>query len=712
MGKDLLFEIGVEEIPAGFVIPAVQQLGDALVAGLKALSLTHGEVATYGTPRRLAVVIEDVADRQPDAEKEYKGPPADKAFDADGKPTQAAIGFARTRGVDVSALRVAQTDKGAWVCVTVTETGQEAATVLPELLQRAALGLSFPKTMRWADLEQRFARPIRWLVALLGDEVLEVEIAGVRAGNVTRGHRVLGSSEIRIAAASEYRDALRANYVLADVSEREEAIRTQAAEVAGALGGRARIDPDLLTEISFLVEWPTCFSGSFDGRFLQLPDPVIVKVMQGHQRYFPVEDNDGRLMAHFIAVRNGTAEGLDTVRAGNEKVIVPRLADAEFYLTEDLKHPLDERSKALERVTFMEGLGTLADKSRRLGRLCTLIAEGHPGICEEGRTLLQRAAQLCKTDLVTLMVGDSKLGELQGVVGGEYARRLGEPEAVATAIAEHYRPRGASDEMPASALGVALSIADKVDNLAACFRLGSVPSGSADPFALRRQAQGIVDMLVVAGLRLDMRALFASALELLPEPQLQREKDAARVLPVKDALDALMRFLAQRVDAVLSREGISYDLSRAVLAAEWHSPVEVVARGRFLQTMRDEDGAAFDRLVTAAERPARIARPADLPAGTTVDVAAFVDLWEQRLFEVASETAQAVERALSAEQPDYGAAVSALGALAEPIDAFFTSVMVMVDDEKLRTNRLALLRSIDLIFGRLADFLQVVRETA
>jgi glycyl-tRNA synthetase beta chain len=712
MGKDLLFEIGVEEIPASFVLPALEQLREALVSGLDALSLAHGEALTYGTPRRLALMVRDVAERQPDAQKEYKGPPVDKAYDAEGKPTQAAIGFARTRGVDVSELKIFETDKGAWVGVTVTEQGQDARAVLPELLERATLGLTFPKTMRWADLDLRFARPIRWLVALFGSEVIDVEIAGVRAGAVTRGHRVLGSSEITLKSPSEYVPALRANYVLADVQERQETIRAQAEAVAASLGGRARIDPDLLTEINFLVEWPTCFAGSFDARFLQLPDPVIVKVMQGHQRYFPVEDSEGRLMPYFIAVRNGTDEGIDIVRAGNEKVIVPRLADAEFYLMEDLKHSLDERVASLERVTFMEGLGTLADKTQRLRRLCAMIAQADPRISATDAALLDRAAQLCKTDLVTLMVGDSKLGELQGVVGGEYARRLGEPEAVAVAIAEHYRPRGVSDEMPSTALGTALSIADKVDNLAACFRLGAIPSGSADPFALRRQAQGIVDMLLASGLRLDLRSLLLAALEALPEPQLQREKDAARVLPVPEALEALMKFMAQRIDAALSRGGVSYDLARAVLGVEWRSPVEVVERGQFLQGLRDKAAAEFDRLVTAAERPARIARPAGLPADATVDPQAFEDPWESRLFAAAAEAAAAVEKALACEPPDYRSAVEALGKLSEPIDEFFSAVMVMVDDERLRTNRLALLGSIDRIFGRIADFLQVVRESS
>ena len=695
MPADLLYEIGVEEIPAGFVLPALEQLEKALREGLERLRLTHGPLTTFGTPRRLAVLVTDLADRQPDAENELKGPPADRAFDADGKPTQAAVGFARKAGVDVTELRLQDTDKGKWVVVTVREPGRPAAEVLPALLSEATLALNFPKSMRWAELDLRFARPIRWLVALLGDQVLEVTVAEVTAGNATRGHRVLGSHHIPLAAPADYREALRANFVLADIAERREAIRASATAAAAEVGGRARIDEDLLTEVSFLVEWPTCLWGGFDAKYLALPEPVIVTVMQGHQRYFPVEEpakmgtgscaengdwqsgfrplenrclspfsaSPGTLMPYFIAVRNGTDEGLETVRAGNQRVIGPRLADAEFYLTEDLKHTLDER-----------------------------------------------AAHLAKADLVTLMVGDSKLGELQGIIGGEYARRLGETEDVAAAISEQYRPRGATDAVPATAAGTLLSIADKLDNLAACFRLGAVPSGSTDPFALRRQAQGVVEMLLTRGLHINLREAVELALSLLPEPKLEKQRDAAKVLPPEAAAQALMAFLAQRVDAVLLRDGVAYDVSRAVLGTPWEDALEVIERGRFLQALRADDPALFDTLVTAAERPARIARPADIPPDAAPDPSLFAEDWERKLLAVSTDAGAHVAAAFAASPRDYAAAGQALAALAEPIHEFFAAVMVMVDDESLRTNRLALLGGIDRTFIQLADFLEIVRE--
>jgi len=710
MAKDLLYEIGVEEIPASFVLPALEQLEKALRQGLSDLRLTFGDIETYGTPRRLAIVVRSVAERQPDVEEERKGPPADRAFDADGKPTPAAVGFARKNGVSVDSLRVVETDKGRWVAVTVLEQGEAAEAVIPSLLSDATLGLGFPKSMRWADLDLRFARPIRWLLATLGGQVLDLEIAGVRADKVTRGHRYLGQSAVEVPDADSYVGLLRQNCVLADADERREAIRQAAMAAAESVGGKARIDEKLLTEVSFLVEWPTCLWGRFGDKFLALPDAVVVTVMQGHQKYFPVEDAEGKLLPYFITVRNGNDEGIATVRAGNEKVIVPRLADAEFYLTEDLKQSLDQRVDSLARVTFMEGMGTLADKTRRLQRLVAHLASDLPQFSEAALEAAERAAHLAKADLVTLMVGDSKLGELQGIIGGEYASRLGEDAAVAQAIAEQYRPRGAGDAPPQSPAGVLLAIADKMDNLAACFRLGMAPTGSTDPFALRRQAQGIVEILMAAGLHPNLRVLIGQALDLVPDPEPAREKDAERVLSAGAAAEALLAFFAQRIDFLLTRDGVAYDVSRAVLRAPWSDALEVYERGQFIQRFRAEEPAVFDQLVTAAERPARITRPENLSAGSSPDPALFEDEWESKLCEVSRDAGSMVDAALNQQPKDYRTAAVALANLAEPIHAFFDQVMVMVDDPAIRTNRLLLLRGVDDLFQRLGDLTEIVRE--
>jgi len=703
MPKDLLYEIGVEEIPASFVIPALEQLERGLREGLGDLRLQYGDIETFGTPRRLSIIVRGISERQPDVEEERKGPPADRAFDTQGRPTPAAEGFARKSGVSVDDLRVVETDKGRWVAVTVLQAGQAAEEVLPALLTEVTVGLGFPKTMRWADLDLRFARPIRWLLAILDGRTLPMEIGGVKSGNRTRGHRLLGSSAIEVAGADAYAELLRQNYVLADIEARREAIRRAATEAAGEVGGIARIDDRLLTEVSFLVEWPTCLWGRFDAKFLALPDAVVVTVMQGHQKYFPVEDAEGNLLPYFVTVRNGDEEGIETVRAGNEKVIVPRLADAEFYLTEDLKHTLDQRAQSLSRVTFMEGMGTLADKTRRLEQLVGHLGAEVREVSTEVKQTATRAAQLAKADLVTLMVGDSKLGELQGIIGGEYASRLGETEAVATAVAEQYRPRGAGDAPPQSPAGTLLAIADKMDNLAACFRLGMAPTGSTDPFALRRQAQGIVEILMEADLQVDLRALVARALELLPEPRLEKPKDADRVLSPQAAAEALLDF-------ILTRDGITYDVSRAVLNAPWSDALEVYRRARFIQSFRDREPELFDRLVTAAERPARICRGEQLPAEAAPDTGLFEGGCERALWEAAQAARGAVEKALSADPADYRAAAEALAGLLEPIHQYFDEVMVMVDDAALRTNRLLMLREIDLGFQLLADFTHIVRE--
>ncbi|MCK4323224.1 MAG: glycine--tRNA ligase subunit beta, partial [Armatimonadetes bacterium] len=415
MPADLLYEIGVEEIPANAVLPALSQLETAIGEGLDRLRLDHGPIATYGTPRRLAIIVNDVDDRQEDAVEEIKGPPAHAAFDAQGNPTKAAMGFASSRGVELSDLQVRTVDNGEWVFARVSRPGQPATEVLPQLLKQATEELSFPKTMWWAEVGFRFARPLRWLVALLGEQLLDLEIAGVRATQTTRGHRVLGTDSIEIDHPSRYLAVLETNGVIADHRRRREMIVQQATELAAAQGYRPRIDPDILTEVNFLVEYPVCVIGSFDSEYLQLPQEIIVTVLQGHQKAFPVEDEQGNLAPNFIAVTNADPAAADTVCSGWEKVIVPRLDDAQFYYEQDMGQPLAERREALKRVTFMEKLGTLYDQSDRLAKLTSWLAEYLDEVSELEAQTARRAAELAKCDQVTMMVRDGKLGEvLQG----------------------------------------------------------------------------------------------------------------------------------------------------------------------------------------------------------------------------------------------------------------------------------------------------------
>lgn len=709
MPLDVLYEIGVEEIPAGTVLPALEQLAAGIAAGLAELRLTHGELRTYGTPRRLAVLVTSLQEQQADTVREVKGPPAAQALDADGRPTPAALGFARKQGVPPETLQRRTDEKGDFMYAVVEEPGRRAAEVLPELLKSLTLGLTFPKTMRWGEGEVRFARPLRWLVALAGDEVLDLEIAGVSAGRISQGHRVLGQGEVPIPCPTAYLDTLRVQGVIADHRERRQVIIDAVQARAAECGGEPVLDEKILTEVNFLVEAPRVLAGSFDPSYLALPGEVIITVMQGHQKYFPVrqtpsDGGPGKLLPHFLVVSNAPATADAAVLAGNERVLRPRLDDAQFYLQEDMRRPLIDRLADLEQVTFMGGLGTLRDKTARLQALVHWLAHHVEGLTVAEEQTAQRAAELCKCDLVTMMIGDSKLGELQGIVGGHYARLSGESEAVAQAVAEHYLPVGADDALPQTAAGALVSLADKVDNLAAAFLLGMEPTGSADPQALRRQATGLLRLIRDRDWSLSWPELFSAALELLPAPPA-----GSQSLSADAVLERLPGFLAQRLEALWETEDVPYDLARAALATSWTDLLEVSRRALFLAGLRRTDPETFERLVTIAERPARIRRPEGVEPGTPINTDLFEDPREARLGNLAREVGEQVDRALALTPPDYAAAVSALLTLSDPVHDFFEKIMVMAEDAELRQNRLALMAALDGLFLRLADFLKVVR---
>ncbi len=704
MAADLLYEIGVEEIPADMVLPALEQLEQALGQGLERLRLGHGKICTYGTPRRLAVLVEGVDERQEDVVEEIKGPPAQAAFDADGNPIQAARGFAQSRGVELAALEVRRTDKGEFVFARVSQPGKAAAEVLPDLLKAATENLTFRKTMCWAEPGFRFARPLRWVVALLAGEVLDLTIAGVRGGRVTRGHRMLGGSSIEIATPDKYLELLEANGVIADHRRRREAIVAQATELAAAQGYRPRIDPEVLTEVNFLVEYPVCIMGGFSAEYLKVPEEVVVTVLQGHQKALPVEDESGNLVPHFIAVTNADPEAADTVRRGWEKVIVPRLDDGQFYYEQDVRTPLPERRDELKRVTFMGKLGSLHDKTERLVALVGWLAEQLADITEQDARAARRAAELAKCDQVTMMVRDGKLGEaLEGIIGGYYARACGESAEVATALAEQYQPRQPGDPVPVSPAGRLLSLADKIDNLAAAFCLGQVPTGSADPYALRRQTAAIIEIATQSDYHFPLSGLIERALELLPEPE-----QTGGVLSAGEAADELKAFFAERLQAAWEQRGIGYDICRAVLTAPWDEIADAAARADFLASLRESQPEAFAELANAAERPARIARPEAIPDVAEVDAGLFQHPTETRLAEEFAAVQEQVEAIMTDESPDFGRAAELMAALLPTIHQYFEDVMVMVEDEALCRNRLTLLRRIDELFLRLADFLEIV----
>ena len=702
---DLLVEIGVEEIPADVVLPALEQLKTLLHEGLAEVRLEHGEIITCGTPRRLAVMVHDVADKQQELVQEVKGPAAQAAFDAEGNPTKAAEGFARGRGIDVSELAVRETDKGSFVFATVRESGQPANEVLPGLIVEAITALAFPKTMRWADLEARFARPVRWLVALLGSDVLDVEFAQVRADRFSRGHRFLGAQRVEITSPAEYREILRREYVIADHEERRDIIAQGARQAAEAVGGRPRLDEDLLDENNFLVEYPTCIIGGFDEKYLAIPEAVLVTVMQKHQRYFPVEDEQGQLLPKFIIIRNGDANGAEIVSSGNEKVIVPRLDDAAFYLEEDTRIPLAERLESLGRVTYMESLGTLLDKTRRIEAWVQWLADYmEPALSPGQRTEVLRAAELSKCDQVTLMVGDSKLAALQGIIGGHYARLSGETETVATALAEQYLPARQDDPLPQSAAGRLLAMADRFDNLCAAFSLGMIPSGARDPQGLRRQVQGILAIALDARLQFPLAEALDFGMQLLPPmtdpPKGALDKDAAAA--------ALLEFFCGRITGLLEEEGIAYDTVRAAVGSRWSEMGDVVLRARMLHEIRASE-PGFAALVDTATRPANIWRNADLPDEAAVDEQLFEDDTERKLWQALQQVRQELDRVKSSEPVDYRSVWNVLCELEAPIARLLDTVMVNAEDMCVRTNRLAMMRELDHLYGEMADFTEIVQ---
>ncbi len=701
MPSDFLLEIGVEEIPASMVLPALDQLETGLLELCQRHRLDHGEITTYGTPRRLAVLLCALADRQQSTRQEVRGPKAEVAFDAEGKPTRAAEGFARSKGVPVESLEVRETDKGAFAYAVFEDEGLPALELLARDLPSLVLGLSFPKSMRWANTTARFARPLRWLVALLGEQVVPFEIEGVRSGRQSRGHRFLCRDPVPLASPHGYLDALRAAHVIADHRERRELIRTQVAQCAADAGAGVRWDEDLLTEVSFLVEFPTAFVGEFEPDFLALPDDVLVTVLEGHQKYFALEAPDGNLVNKFVAVRNGDEAHLDTVRTGAERVVRPRLADARFYFERDRRRPLQARLEDLERVTYIQGLGSLLDKTHRLEHLVAILAD-QLTISDQDRAAAQRAARLSKCDLVTDMVLD--FASLQGRMGGEYARLDGEPEPVWRAIREHYQPGSAGAAIPSTGPGRLLSLADKLDNLAACFSQGLLPRGTADPYALRRQAQGILSIILEADWRLALPAVLEPALAAFPAPAEYPKNTPEDYQP----LAALHRFFLQRLDAVLDDAGIAYDLRRAVLAAPCPDLLAAYERAVLLGDRRKSD-TDFEPLCIAATRVANIVRPTDTPDDAVCDPDALVEPSEQALHRRFAHVAQICAEALDGE-PQWPTVWLHLTHLREPIDRFFDDVLVMTDDDALRHNRLALLRSLDNLFLRVADFTQVVIE--
>ena len=684
--RDFLVEIGTEELPPKSLLALSAAFADGVTKGLNDAGLEHLAVERFATPRRLAVRVRRLAERQPDRPLEKRGPPVKAAFDASGAPTQAASAFARGCGVDVGALERVQTPKGEWLVFRGTETGAQTIDLLPGIVVAALDALPIAKRMRWGAGEAQFVRPVHWVVMLFGREVIDKEILGIRPSNVTYGHRFMAPRPIRLATPLAYvRQLHKRGRVLVDVHERRESIRQGVMAAALQLGGTAVIDDALLDEVTGLVEWPVPLAGRFDAKFLELPAEVPIATMQDHQRYFPVRNAAGQLMPWFITVSNIESRDPAQVVAGNERVVRPRLSDAAFFYTTDRQQRLDTRCEALRRVTFQTQLGSLFDKCERVRGLARAIAQAMGG----DPALADRAAQLSKCDLLTNMVGE--FPELQGLMGRYYAQHDGEHAEVAEALREQYLPRFAGDELPATRTGMAVAIADKLDTISGIYATGQKPTGTRDPFGLRRAALGLLRITIERGLDLDLQQLIAQALASLPF----KAPDTAEVEVYDYIIERLRAYYVEGGAGIT----VTPEMFDAVLATRPASPLDFDARLRALvQFLQLPDAAS---LAAANKRIANILRKSNEPVGDAVDAGLLIDPAEQVLAEQVTAIARDVEPRFAAR--DYTPALQELAALRKAVDDFFDSVMVMADDAALRANRLALLKRMRGLFMRAAD---------
>lgn len=684
MSKTLLLEIGTEEVPAHVMPGILSQLKENAAKTFEELRIEYKNIKTLGTPRRSALLVEGLAEQQADLSKENRGPAVNIAFDADGNPTKAAQGFARGQGVKPEEL----VTKDGYVYAMVHEKGGQTADLLGETLKGLVDGLNFPNNMHWADLDYKFIRPLRWLVALYGQDVIDFEVANVKSGRTSRGHRFLSEGDFEIANAEDYVEACRKASIIVDQNERCEMIRQQIAEVAAANGGQAEVNEDLLEEVLYLVEYPTALCGKFDEKYLALPAEAVITPMRDHQRYFPVL-KDGQLLPLFITIRNGGKEHLETVQHGNERVLRARLEDAQFFFDEDRKKTLEQHGEKLKTVVFQDGLGTIYDKALRLEVLAGYIADAI-GANEQDKKDAVRAAKLAKADLVTGMV--TEFTELQGVMGREYALLDGETKAVAQAIDEHYMPRFAGDSQPASVAGRIVSLADKIDTIVGTFSRGLIPTGSQDPFALRRQALGIVNMLKEAKYHISLSQLVAKAMELL------KIADAGQQAKLQNDVADFMKL---RLKNVLADAGIRYDVVDAVFVT-----VDDIY-GVFLraQAVNEAIKQDMEKTIQAFVRTGNIARKAE-EVQAAVEAGLLAEQVEKDLCKAYEAAAVKAEKEIAAQ--DYAGAIATLSQLAAPIDAFFDGVMVMDKDEKIKNNRLGLLKLVDNLICQVADFSKIV----
>ena len=686
MNNYLLLEIGVEELPSRFGQTTLDQIENNLSKLLKEERINFDNIEKYATPRRLTFVIKNLADKATDLEEEVKGPAKKIAVDDDGNFTKPALGFMKSKGLDPKNVYFKQLGNAEYLFGTIKQEGKHTSEVLKNIVPEAIKNVTFPKAMRWGGKNMRFARPIRWMVALLNNEILDIDLEGIKSSNITRGHRFLGEREFEVNSVEEYFEKLDKNFVILDQHKRKEMIRKQAVEVAKSLGGEVELDEDLLEEITFLVEYPTAFYGEFDEEYVKLPKEVVTTPMKEHQRYFPVL-KDGKLLPNFIAVRNGDSNRIDLVKAGNEKVLRARLADALFFYHEDTKKPLESFVDKLQTVVFQAKLGTVYDKTLRIEKLSQVILNELNMTESKENTL--RAAKLCKADLVTNMVFE--FTELQGIMGRDYAQVSGENEEVCQGIFEHYLPRFAGDILPETNTGIALSIADKLDSIAGFFAIGIKPSGSQDPYALRRQALGILSILLDRKLSVNLNNLINAALDNYSNLEFNKEEVASQIV----------EFFVERVKNLFKDLGIRYDVIDAVLNNNLDDISDIHTRALELNRWLQKDElvemlTAFNRVATLAEKATTDIVKEDLLKEDA----------EIKLYNGFKEIKSNVESLLLDKK--YNEALDAFATLRPLVDNLFDNVMVMDKDEAIKENRLGLLKQIYSTMLTICDLSKIV----
>ena len=690
--QDLLIEIGTEELPPTALKRLSEAFGELFAKQLAEHDLTLGSISLFASPRRLALLVQDVALRQPDKESLRRGPALAAAFDATGAPTKAAAGFARSCGVEVADLLQEETPKGVWLVYRQQVEGQSLTTLLPQMVARALDQLPIPKRMRWGSGDEEFVRPLHWVCVLCGNEAVPGQILGVEIGNRSRGHRFHHPDDVTIASPSSYAESLRAAYVEPCFQVRRDRIRDQVTALAASIQGRASVPDALLDEVAALCEWPVALLGRFDERFLAVPPEVLIETMQKNQKYFPVFDDSGTLLPYFITVSNIESREPELVRAGNERVIRPRFADAMFFWEQDRKVPLADRQSALGQVVFQHQLGSVLDKAHRVGQLARGIADE----LGDDADLAERAALLGKCDLVTLMVGE--FASLQGTMGRYYAQHDGEDACVVAAMEEQYLPRHAGDQLPQSACGRALALADKLDTLIGIFAIGQRPTGVKDPYGLRRAAIGVLRILIETPLPIDLKALLSSA-----------AMGYQGNIATDGVVDAVFDYISDRMPGYYGDRGLSGDVVDAVLAAGGTIPADMDRRILAVAAFRELEAAAA--LAAANKRIRNILKK--MPQGSEPDAivdALLVDPAERRLAERIDAMRSTIAPLLAAK--DYAGVLDTLAGLRDDVDGFFDAVMVMDEDPELRANRIAILRALETLFLSVADISHLQAQAA